>query len=317
MSIGRSVTTKATIILTLKVVGLTILLFLCYAAAFSLSGLSTPGPDAASTTGSAPTPAEAAASARPLLLAAFLQSIVFALIIFRSQWSGWKLAGAVFLAFYGLGTVIAQIESVVFLPRQLPPGMIPKLFIAGAITAGLFSPLAVLMLGKMRGTAEPRVLQPRWVMPRSEWAWKLAAMAAAYVILYFTFGYFVAWKDPAVRAYYGGTDLGFLGQMAATPPWLFILQAFRGLLWAAFAWPVIRMLKGQRWEVAFTVALLFTVWSVMLLMPNPYMPEAVRMAHLVETGVSNFIFGWLVGWWLSRHGLMEGNRWGYPTLRRR
>jgi hypothetical protein len=208
--------------------------------------------------------------------------------------------GAVFLAFYGLGTVIAQIESVVFLPRQLPPGMVPKLFVAGAITAGLFSPLAVLVLGKMKKTEGPPPPQPQSTLPPGEWAWRLAVIAVAYVVLYFTFGYFVAWKDPAVRAYYGGADSGFFNQMTVTPLWLFALQAARGLLWAAFALPVIRMLKGRPWEVALVTALLFTVWSVMLLMPNPYMPEAVRMAHLVETGSSNFIFGGLVGWLLGR-----------------
>jgi hypothetical protein len=33
----------------------------------------------------------------------------------------------------------------------------------------------------------------------------------------------------------------------------------------------------------------------MLLAPNPYMPESVRMSHLVETVSSNFVFGCIVG----------------------
>ena len=39
----------------------------------------------------------------------------------------------------------------------------------------------------------------------------------------------------------------------------------------------------------------FSVWLVMLLAPNPYMPESVRMSHLVETASSNFVFGCIVG----------------------
>ena len=35
--------------------------------------------------------------------------------------------------------------------------------------------------------------------------------------------------------------------------------------------------------------------TALLLLPNPYMPEPVRMAHLAETASSNFIFGLLVG----------------------
>jgi hypothetical protein len=38
------------------------------------------------------------------------------------------------------------------------------------------------------------------------------------------------------------------------------------------------------------------VWSLMLLLPNPFMPREVALTHLVETITSNFIFGWLVGW---------------------
>jgi hypothetical protein len=30
-----------------------------------------------------------------------------------------------------------------------------------------------------------------------------------------------------------------------------------------------------------------------LLLPNPLMPREVRMAHLLETASSNFLFGWL------------------------
>jgi hypothetical protein len=82
---------------------------------------------------------------------------------------------------------------------------------------------------------------------------------------------------------------------------MFPLQALRAMLWAAFTLPVIRMHRGQPWEVSLAAALLFAVWSVQLLLPNPYMPEAVARTHLVETLLSNFIFGCIVGWLLSRH----------------
>jgi hypothetical protein len=126
-----------------------------------------------------------------------------------------------------------------------------------------------------------------------------------YLILYYTFGYFIAWKNPAVRSYYGGSDTGsFFAQMVlilSTGPWTIALQAFRVILWIAFTLPVIRMLRGQSWEVALAIALLFSAWSSMLLLPNPYMPAAVRMTHILETVPENLIFGWLVGWLLSRH----------------
>jgi hypothetical protein len=56
------------------------------------------------------------------------------------------------------------------------------------------------------------------------------------------------------------------------------------------------MLKGDWRETALAVGVTFSVlMNALLLLPNPYMPEPVRMAHLVETALSNFLFGLLVG----------------------
>ena len=91
-----------------------------------------------------------------------------------------------------------------------------------------------------------------------------------------------------------------------TSPWLFGVQAIRALLWVMIALPVINMLKGSRVETAILIALLFSVvMNTQLLLPNPYMPDAVRMAHLAETASSNFIFGFLVGWLLSKTRKVE------------
>jgi hypothetical protein len=110
-----------------------------------------------------------------------------------------------------------------------------------------------------------------------------------------------------VSAYYGGADPGGLfpqlGNVWRDTPWLFALQIGRALLWVAIALPVIRMLKGGWRETALSLALLFAVaMNSQLLLPNPYMPEAVRMAHLIETASSNLLFGALIGWLLAKPG---------------
>jgi hypothetical protein len=85
------------------------------------------------------------------------------------------------------------------------------------------------------------------------------------------------------------------------------------MCWVALALPVIRMLKGKWGETALSIGLLFSVvMTAPLLLPNPYMPEPVRMAHLVETTSSNFIFGIFVGWLLTR-GDSAGERVA-PTM---
>lgn len=240
-----------------------------------------------------------------LLVVSFLDTLVLAYIILRSRWTGWRLMATIFVVFYGVMTFMAQIETMVF--AILPTGMLPKLFLMGFLVTAPFSVLAVVILGKVKADrAEAREPNTRLRMPSTEWAWKLAAIALAYMILYSTFGYFVAWKNPVLRAYYGGIDEGdFLTHMKVVltvTPWLEPFQALRGVLWALLSLPVIRMMKGPWQETAIAVGLIFAVlMNSQLLLPTPLMPEAVRMTHLVETAPYNFIFGCMIAWLLHRH----------------
>jgi hypothetical protein len=252
-------------------------------------------------TGEQTTPAEAGATLTALLAVSLINAAVWTYIIRRSSWTGWKLIVTVLLLFYGVNTFMPQVETAYFIQR-LPAGMLPRLFLAGMIIAAVFAPLAVLVLGKARATTVEAALMsdrdPRLKMPLVSWLVKLALIIVAYLLIYFTFGYFIAWKNDAVRAYYNGTDPGnifaHLANVLRDEPLLFLLQAVRALLWAAIAVPVIKLIKGEWWESGLAVALLFAVMPSLLLLPNPLMPDEVRMAHLLETTTSNFLFGWLV-----------------------
>lgn len=239
-------------------------------------------------------PAEAGATLLALFLVSLINAKVWSCLILRSRWTSWKLIMTVFFLFYGVSTVMPQIESAYFITR-LPPGMLPRLFLAGLIMAAVFSPLAILILGKAKSSANESLSLK---MPISAWIVKLSLIAIAYLLLYFSFGYFIAWKNPAVRSYYGGSDpSGFITHITTllrSEPMLFLLQAVRALLWTGLALPVIKMMKGEWWQTGLAVALLFAVMTSQLLLPNPLMPSEVRMVHLVETATSNFLFGWLV-----------------------
>jgi len=285
---------KTAVFIVLKVISLTIILFVCFGLAAGVLGQQA----------GSQSPEEAGLAAKALLLVCLLNTLVLTYIILRSRWAGWPLIVAIFFVYYGVTTFMSQIESAVFITR-LPPGLLSRLFLMGALIAAPFAVLAVLILGKRKADSANTESNERLVMPASEWSWKLAVIAVAYVILYFTFGYFIAWRDPAVREYYGGSDsAGFFVQMGTVlrdTPWLVPIQMLRAMLWTAIALPIVRMMKGSWPETALAVALLFSVvMNTQLLLPNPYMPDAVRMAHLIETASSNFIFGLLVGWLLSK-----------------
>ena len=276
---------KVFIVTAIRVVAVTILYFSTFAV---VSGalLSNASEQNAS--------AEAGATLVALLVVSLINAAVWTYVILRSHWTGWKLILTVFFVFYGVNTLMPQIESAYFITR-LPPGLLPRLFLAGLIIAAVFAPLAVLILGKARSKTNDT---SRLEMPVSAWIVKSCAIVVVYLFLYFTFGYFIAWKNPAVRAYYGGGDpesfVAHIASLLRDEPLLFVLQAVRALLWLAIAVPVIRMMKGEWWESGLAVALLFAVMTSQLLLPNPLMPDEVRMVHLVETATSNFLFGWLV-----------------------
>ena len=280
----------------IRFVAVAVLYFVCFVVVSGALLSTATGPQA---------PADASATLAALLAVSLINAAVWTYIIRRSRWTGWKLIVTVLLVFYGVNTVMPQIESAYFITR-LPPGMLPRLFLAGIIIAAVFAPLAVLILGKAKAQSNETSVElagrkqreSSLKMPLTKWLVKLAAIVVAYVVLYFTFGYFIAWKNDAVRAYYNGTDPGnffaHIANVLRDEPLLFGLQAVRALLWAAIAVPVIKLMKGEWWESGLAVALLFTVMTSLLLLPNPLMPTEVRMAHLLETATSNFLFGWLV-----------------------
>jgi len=239
----------------------------------------------------------------PVFIFSFIIAAIFYYIIYRSRWHGLKLAFAIFIAFYGLHTVVMQLESLVFLGSRLPTGMLVSIYLMGFIMAGLFAPLSVLIMHKTVPELEQKSLETHLSMPVSMWVWKIIVIGIAYVIIYYLFGYFIAWKNPAIQEYYSGHDPGnffvHLANFWQSSPWMYGFQFIRGLLWMLFALPIIRMHKGGKWEVAFTVAIVVALWTFQLLIPNPMMPAEVARVHLIETFSSNFVFGWIVGFLLA------------------
>src|SRR6266850_7304560 len=130
---------KSKLIFLIKLMVLVVLYFICFAVvSAALFQLPT----------DQPAPAEGN-PALALLVVSCLNTVILTYVILRSRWAGWKLIGAIFLMFFGVSTVMPQIETAYFLTR-LPPGMLPRLFLSGGITAALFSALAVLILRKRR-----------------------------------------------------------------------------------------------------------------------------------------------------------------------
>lgn len=242
-----------------------------------------------------------------LLIIVVANVLIISALILTSRWHGLKLALSLALAYYGAVTFLMQIETWFFLSAiTVGPELLPLLFLMGIPPAFIFIPLAVLILGKWRGvTASSH--DPALVMPLKQWVWKLAFIAVVYLILYWTAGYFIAWQNPTLRAFYGapGEAQPFFTHTINTlrdDPMLFPFQILRALLWVACALPIVRGSKVKPWGTAVLVGLLFSVpQNIGHILANPLIPFAsVRLSHLIETATSTFLFGLIVVWLLHR-----------------
>ena len=291
---------------SLRILGVCFLFAFCFIVGGALSGIDK---IAQPSTGSQPAPL--AGQQVPPMPANFLRSfLIFTVcvggtlsyLILRSRWHGWMLAAAIFAGMYGISTVASQVESLAFLSSKLPHGMIRALFVQGAIASALFAPLAVLVLGKWRAASVGAPMLPGVTPKLDSLLLRAAFLVAAFVFLYLFFGYYVAWRNPELRLYYGGpeeeTFWAAWKHNWISNPWIYPLAVFRALLHLACLYPLVRMLHASRRESALAAALFLSCWTTLLLLPNPLMPPSVALSHFWETLGFNLVFGALAGWFL-------------------
>jgi hypothetical protein len=177
---------------------------------------------------------------------ALVDTVVISLVIVRSLWSGVRLTLATIFAWYGTMTFMTQIESAWFGPSLgIGSDMLPGLFLSSVPLVLIFSPVAVFIWGKWRPSPD-RTDGGHLPQTAMEWLWKLSVIAVLYVTLYFTFGYLVAWQNPALREMYGNGANQQVFDVARLLPF----QVVRSMLWVLFTLPVVRMVRGPVWSAA-------------------------------------------------------------------
>ena len=289
---------KSTLVLSLKIIVLTIVMFILWTVGSSIF-------TADSALAQQMSPEDAAAAGMMLIVVSFIDTLILTYYILRSRSRGLRLMVTVSLVLYGVKTFLSVIEAWWFM-TDVNAAEIPGLFLMTVPMAVLFPVIAVWMLGKAKkGEAVDETPNTRLVMPTGQLVLKIAFLSViVYPALFWTFGYYVAFSNPELVAYYGMTHPGsFLAQMAnvwANDPFVFLFEIFRGLLWVALAAPVIRTTKGRVWETGLILGLLFAlVQNDVHLIPG-VMPPSVRLSHFIETASSNFIFALITTWVLYR-----------------
>jgi hypothetical protein len=276
-------------------IGIGVALVLAYVMLF-LVGASTLGPVVQA---GATTPREEGTALVMTFIVAGIDTALMWAWLSRARARGLRLWLEAMIVLYGIKTFSSTLEVWYFVrPDTVPAEMLPHLFVMTLPLSIGWTGLAVWLHGRCstpRPPPEPAIDDPRRA---SSLALRIAlAGAILYPLLFFTFGYWVAWQNAGVRAYYGGPEipLGMLAhvrELFSRDPWVLPFEMGRGMLWIALGWPVLRRTRGPWWVGGLSfAALLAVLQNDVHLLPNPLMPREVRVWHLIETTSSNFLFG--------------------------
>ncbi len=249
--------------------------------------------------------------AGPVFLSNLLVVLILAYSAVRADATGLRLAGAIFLVYWGIYSFNTMVEAV-FFDLSIPAGKLIAIMAQGLLLGVAFSPTLVILLGRWRkggagedarhgakehasrGAGEETRAGAGERARRGAAAgifgllWRLAVCDLSYVILYIIAG---AAAFPYLEDFYtGAAIIPPLGRIVG-------VQLLRGLVYVGVTYPLIRMMRSGRLEKAVVVGLQLSILGAVapLLLPNPYMPPPIRMVHTIEVGISNFAYGAIIG----------------------
>ncbi len=218
------------------------------------------------------------------LLSNFLTAGALAIPGVRSEWRGLRLGAglAAIPLFVGLADAL---DGAVFIPKSGIPW--EKVALLLAVTYVLVIPLWGFVFSRREGAVHP-AYHPFSSNTMGQTIVKFVLSDVVYVFLYFLAGTIIF---PHVREFYATQNLPSHAKIA-------VLQLLvRGPLFVVLCLLLLRMLRLPRSAGALATGVIFTVVSGVapLIIPNPYLPDAVRWVHFCEVVSSNFVFGTVVG----------------------
>ncbi len=272
-------------------IGKTLLLALIFGVANYIGIILAPFSDAFRAMSSGTPPS----AALYLLVLGLWNAIILGLVVHKSRWSGVATSLYLFLIFFIISYFQTQVETIIFREALTTISVYDALMlmVSGVITLMLFVPIGVLMHGGFKRQYNP--LQDDRLKLQNKWM-KLGILSVVYVVIYFLFGHFVAWQFPELRLYYSGSteNLGLLYQLR-TSLRLVPLQLLRGAVFTLSAMGLRYVLNKDKMVFVVSVTMLFMTSGIMMLLPNPIFPDAVRIGHLYELLSSMLVYGLITG----------------------
>lgn len=152
--------------------------------------------------------------------------------------------------------------------------------------------LAVRLFGKAKHETAPQH-HHRFLL--TDLMLKTFVLGCVYMIIYFVFGYFVAWQVEDLRLFYSGeTDLdGFIEKLISNvqeTPFIYPFQLIRGMLFGLFILPIVGMFSTKPRTMLASIIFIYESTAICLIIPNILFPDSVRWAHFLEMASSMLLF---------------------------
>ncbi|HCC37034.1 MAG TPA: hypothetical protein DEQ14_05175 [Treponema sp.] len=225
-------------------------------------------------------------------------------IIKNTHYTGKRLFLNVLVTMFFVQNFMTQIETLFFsgaFPVLTKPDIV-LLMVSGLI------PLLVTLPLEIKFFQNEPVKIERIKFLKKSLIIRLGVIGIIYLCVYMLFGYYVAWKFEAVRVFYTGLpeDAGFWGVQVNNLQSIIIpFQVVRGILFGIFALPLVNMLTKSKTIFITGVCLVYLSTAILLMLPNPLFPDAVRLAHFIEMISSMLLFGLITGhilWGVKKEG---------------
>jgi len=232
-------------------------------------------------------------------IANLLISILFSLLIKDSVLNKEYLILFVLIVYFTIACFNTLIEAYIFGVTTSEQTI--REMTRGFLGVVLFSPITTFLYQQKRALASLH-FKPRKLF---SWVWRIMLGNFLYLFLYLMAGGILVTVYPQLLDFYAGK----------VPPLPLMIKTqlfLRGFVFIGIALLILRTINLPLPKRACLVGLTFSILGGIapLIQSNELMPAFVRYGHLVEVGISNFVFGLLLSYLIGQKRIIAATT--YP-----
>ncbi len=224
------------------------------------------------------------------LLSNFLSVLALGYYVYHSSLKRFRLVLVVFTIYFFIGFLNLSIEAFIFNVTDRSKTI--EEIIKGFFVSLLFAPIFVYLLTQWLGQRNTIKRKSRSVL---SWVWRMGVGVFLYVLFYLIAGMVLQSSYPELMEFYDN-KLPSIRLMIGT-------QFPRGLLFVIIAITILRTSTLSNFRNALLIGFLFSILGAIapLVPPSELMPVNIRFVHGIEVGISNFLYGVVLGYLLKQN----------------